>query len=149
MTASSRPTLRKLDEAAVRHVLTSSEPSRSLAAIYGVAPQAIRQIRTGETYRDVAPELSRWKRRPGPARKATMPEPPQKIRVTPRRAPKVTERLPVRSCYECLHHAWVPKPGNGRRLDCDLDLPEIRRLGAPAARGCSYFTQARGEGGDG
>jgi hypothetical protein len=138
------PTRRRLDETAVRHVLTSSDSSRSLAAAYGMAPQAIRQIRTGETYRDVAPEIARRKRAPGPAKETARP----KGNATPsrrRQAPKDGDRLPVRSCYECIHHAWVAKAGDGRRLDCDLDLPEIRRIGAPAARGCNYFTRARGE----
>jgi hypothetical protein len=132
------PTRRKLDEAAIRHVLTSPSSSRSLAAVYGMAPQAIRQIRIGESYRDVAPDLPRWKRRPGPTRKEAASESRPKL-------DRPKDRLPVRSCYECIHHAWVAKAGDGRRLDCDLDLPEIRRLGAPAARGCNYFARARGK----
>lgn len=121
---------KRLTPAEVRLVLLDKRSNRALAKYLSVSPQTVSQVRNGQSYRNLWPELPRIPSTHICGPKKTKPKPPPVVKpIEPRqRAPKKVEPKKVTLyCKDCTH--WWQKR-------CGLDIPEA---GNTFAKDCSFY----------
>jgi len=109
-TSDDRPlNTKRLTPAEVRTILIDPRPGAELAKELGMSHQSISQVRLGQAYSRLWPEL------------------PRKVSKRPKQGPAIKEDPNLLSCRTCTH--WWQRR-------CGLDVPEA---GGAFAEDCSFY----------